>query len=40
MVLTPGGGSNRNPSPRNDQRAPDVYANGRGLRTLVPHLAR
>jgi hypothetical protein len=36
MVLTPGGGSNRNPGPRNDQRAADVYANGRGSRTLVP----
>ena len=36
MVLTPGGGSNRNPSPRNDQRASDVYVNGRGSRTLVP----
>jgi cellulose synthase/poly-beta-1,6-N-acetylglucosamine synthase-like glycosyltransferase/chitodextrinase len=36
MVLTPGGGSNRNPSLSNDQRAPDVYANGRGSRTLVP----
>ena len=36
MALTPGDGPNRNPVPRNDQRAPDVYVNGRGSRTLVP----
>ena len=36
MALTPGDGPNRNPVPRNDQRAPDVYVNGRGARTLVP----
>ena len=35
MVLTPGDGPNRNPVPRNDQRAPDVYVNGRGSRTLA-----
>ncbi|HEY2640238.1 MAG TPA: hypothetical protein VGI66_10205, partial [Streptosporangiaceae bacterium] len=36
MALTPGDGPNRNPVPRNDQRAPDLYMNGRGSRTLVP----